>query len=101
MPTRTYTYYDADNNVLKSPLDMQGWQWKIKMPGVAPVRCRGHKGLPYVAAHNAAGQLVPAVRVVAYKNQNPSKHVCGARCRNATGANCECSCNGEYHGIDA
>lgn len=26
------------------------------------------------------------------------KHVCGARCVNATGPNCDCQCGGENHG---
>jgi hypothetical protein len=25
-------------------------------------------------------------------------HKCGAKCRNATGPSCECSCKGEHHG---
>ena len=101
MQARTYTYYDAANNVVKAPVDMQGWQWAEKMKGVEPVRCRGHQGLPYVACTNSDGDRVSAVRVVAYKNRNPSKHECGAKCRNATGPNCECSCGGEHHGADA
>lgn len=27
-----------------------------------------------------------------------SKHVCGARCTNATGPNCDCRCKGQNHG---
>lgn len=101
MATRTYTYYDANNNPLQAPRDMQGWQWAKEMPEAEPVKCRAHSGLPYVAGYTAEGERVAAVRVVAYKNQNPSKHVCGARCRTAKGGNCECECGGEYHGVDA
>lgn len=42
---------------------------------------------------------VKADRKIEYKS-NPSKHVCDARCMNATGRTmqCECSCGGKNHG---
>ncbi|MEX2739955.1 hypothetical protein AB3480_00650 [Rhizobium mongolense] len=45
------------------------------------------------------GELVPATRMIEFKS-NPSKHVCDARCMNATGKimKCECSCGGKNHG---
>ncbi len=45
------------------------------------------------------GPVLPVERVVTYKS-NPSKHVCDARCMNATGRimKCECSCGGKNHG---
>lgn len=41
-------------------------------------------------------------RTVEYKS-NPSKHVCDARCMNATGRTmkCECACGGKNHGRGA
>lgn len=41
----------------------------------------------------------PVTRTVEYKS-NPSKHICDARCVNATGRvmKCECSCGGKNHG---
>jgi len=45
------------------------------------------------------GQLAPATRVIFYKLR-PSLHRCDARCMNARGHNCECSCGGANHGID-
>lgn len=44
----------------------------------------------------------PVERIIIYKS-NPSKHVCDARCVNATGRtmNCECSCGGKNHGRGA
>lgn len=41
----------------------------------------------------------PVERRIEYKS-NPSKHVCDARCLNATGRimKCECSCGGKNHG---
>jgi hypothetical protein len=43
--------------------------------------------------------LRPVTRVINYKS-NPSKHICDARCMNATGRTmqCECSCGGKNHG---
>jgi hypothetical protein len=43
---------------------------------------------------------VPVTRMVEYKS-NPSKHVCGPKCRSAKGHQCECECGGQYHGINA
>jgi hypothetical protein len=46
------------------------------------------------------GPVMPVERIVTYKS-NPSKHVCDARCMNASGRtmNCECSCGGKNHGL--
>ena len=48
------------------------------------------------------GTRVKAQRVIWYKNF-ASKHVCDARCINATGRimKCECSCGGKNHGRGA
>lgn len=45
---------------------------------------------------------VSADRVIEYKSR-PSRHVCDARCLNATGRimKCECSCGGKNHGLGA
>jgi len=45
------------------------------------------------------GELLTATRMIEFK-KNPSKHVCDARCLNATGLvmKCECSCGGKNHG---
>jgi len=34
------------------------------------------------------------------KGFHSDKHKCGARCLNAIGPNCECSCSGENHGLN-
>lgn len=44
--------------------------------------------------------ILPITRVIQYKKK-PSLHKCDARCMNATGHNCECSCGGANHGINA
>ncbi len=45
------------------------------------------------------GKRVMADRVIFYKLR-PSLHKCDARCTNAKGHNCECSCGGANHGIN-
>lgn len=47
----------------------------------------------------ACGERHTAERKIDYK-RNPSKHVCDARCMNASGKimRCECSCGGLNHG---
>lgn len=51
------------------------------------------------AGHPAEGPdaVMPVTRKIFYKS-NPSLHKCDARCLNATGHNCECSCGGKNHG---
>lgn len=44
--------------------------------------------------------LLPVTRTIEYKSR-PSMHKCDARCQNSTGHVCECSCGGQYHGINA
>jgi len=46
---------------------------------------------------NAAGEAMPVTRKIEFK-KNPSLHKCDARCRNAKGCQCECSCGGKFHG---
>lgn len=43
------------------------------------------------------GSKLHAERVIERK-RNPSNHKCDARCLNATGFLCECSCGGKNHG---
>ena len=53
-----------------------------------------------LAGYNPQGTQLPVTRRIAYK-LNGTKHVCDARCRQAKGHNCECSCGGKFHGIGA
>ncbi len=59
------------------------------------------KGSGYIYGFAKDGSRRSVHRIVAFKTQNPSLHKCGAKCRNAKGHNCECSCKGEFHGIDS
>ena len=45
------------------------------------------------------GVTVPLDRWVDYRVDKPSLHKCDARCMNAKGHNCECSCGGKNHGL--
>lgn len=73
--------------------------------GLEPLANVWHDGSPYTSAKhftglNANGARVPADRVIEFK-RNPSLHKCDARCQNAKGFKCECSCRGRYHGVGA
>jgi hypothetical protein len=57
--------------------------------GTLPVWCEVTKGW--------IREYYPVTRTIEYK-KNPSKHKCDARCTNAKGFKCECSCNGKNHG---
>lgn len=48
------------------------------------------------------GPVLPVERIITFKS-NPSKHVCDARCINASGRTmqCECACGGKNHGHGA
>jgi hypothetical protein len=61
-----------------------------------------HDGSIYTSAKHftgltADGRRVQVERAITRKS-NPSNHKCDARCLNATGFNCECSCGGKNHG---
>ena len=53
----------------------------------------GIVGLPKDGPH----AFFPVTRTINYKDR-PSLHKCDARCLNAKGHNCECSCGGVNHG---
>ena len=44
--------------------------------------------------------FLPVTRIV-YHDENGSGHKCDSRCRCAKGRDCECSCGGEFHGVDS
>jgi hypothetical protein len=61
-----------------------------------------HDGSIYSTARHFTGLTAEGVRVqverAIERKSNPSNHKCGARCMNATGFQCECSCGGKNHG---
>jgi hypothetical protein len=58
-----------------------------------------YDGFSRMVGHPTEGPdaWMPVTRRIEYKS-NPSLHKCDARCLNATGHNCECSCGGKNHG---
>lgn len=99
MASRTYTYYDADHNALSYGGAMSPASYFEKSTGLLPGRFI--KGSGYVYGFRSDGSKAAVSRVVAFKNHNPSLHECSAKCRSAHGPNCECSCKGEFHGVNA
>jgi len=84
----SYPYYESD---------------RAKFPSVAidPDNMpRLYKHGQYPVGTNAKGEKVIADRIIFYKKR-PSKHKCDARCMNAKGTSCECSCGGANHGAGA
>ena len=98
MAARTHTLYDADNNPLSYGGAMTPASYFEASTGLAAGKFV--KGSGYLYGYRNDGTKASVARVVAFKNHNPSLHKCGARCRNATGPNCECSCKGEFHGVN-
>jgi hypothetical protein len=101
-------YFNGETE-LKNVTDMPNAEFAKRFPGVKGRRSDGYSmwvGRPdHLTERFIPGEgwdrsdLLPVERVVSYKS-NPSKHVCDARCMNATGRtmNCECSCGGKNHG---
>jgi hypothetical protein len=60
-----------------------------------------HNGSTSTKAHTFFGYIdgekVTVSRAIERKSF-PSNHVCDARCQNAKGFKCECSCGGKNHG---
>ncbi len=98
MAARTTTLYDTDNNVLNYGGCMSPASYFETSTGLTAGPFI--KGSGYMYGFRPDGTQAAVHRVVAFQNHNPSLHKCGARCRNAKGPNCECSCRGEFHGID-
>lgn len=65
-----------------------------RFPGVKGLKSDGYSRM---TIRDSEGNLTPVTRMILRKS-NPSNHKCDARCRNAKGHSCECSCGGKYHG---
>lgn len=71
-------------------------QFARAFPGIKGVKYDGYTKMVGYATVDGQASL-PITRVI-YRKANPSNHKCDARCRNAKGHNCECSCGGKFHG---
>lgn len=101
-------YFNGENE-LTALQPMKNAEFAARFPGVKGKKYDGYSmfvGRPVnVEPKFIQGEgwdrstLVAVERVIEYKS-NPSKHICDARCVNATGKimKCECSCGGKNHG---
>ena len=94
------TQYYCDDVELKSAYPLKTARF-IAIGGV-PSRHNRYDGYNRLVGHPAVGgdACMPVTRKIYYK-RNPSLHKCDARCMNARGHDCECSCGGANHGIGA
>ena len=91
------TLYFSGNIELKDmPIPLSNERFAALFPGVIGLRYDSFRKL----AGRHEGKLMPITRII-YRKANPSNHKCGARCRSATGPNCECACGGRDHGTTA
>lgn len=65
-------------------------------PGIKGIR---NDSFTKRVGRTADKSIVPLTRIIEYKTR-PSLHQCDARCLNATGRLCECSCGGKNHGMN-
>ena len=89
-------YFNGDellSGVFSAPKD------RFILAGGIPSK-HNRDGQSFWMGYPLVGNPVPVTRKIEYKS-NPSKHVCGAKCRQATGHVCECECGGKFHGIQA
>jgi len=95
--------YFSGTTEIFSITSMDNKQFSASFPGV---RGRKYDGYSMLVGFDAEADISdrmrrigakPVTRVI-YRKSNPSNHKCDARCRNAKGHNCECSCGGQFHG---
>ena len=98
---REVQYYDNNNNKVNYVSCASYLPERYESRLTDSSEAKNIKGYGYVYGMDDNGNYVRVNRVVEYKVKNPSKHVCGARCRGAKCHNCECECGGLYHGADA
>ena len=101
MATGKTIYFAADGTELTYACGLENKKFAALFPGVQGKWYDSfHKWVGYAAGARwtASGEgSKPVARVIFFK-KNPSLHKCDARCLNATGHNCECSCGGKNHG---
>lgn len=92
-----WRYFDGAGDELRG---LQTMDKKVFADKFGDVPVRKSDGWSVFVARNRAGELRPVVRSIRFK-RNPSLHKCDARCMNAKGHDCECSCGGKNHGARA
>ena len=88
--------YFSDDQEVKNIHVIKNDDFSARFPGVKGVKNDGYSKF---VAHPLEGPyaVLPVTRIIIFK-KNPSLHKCDARCQNAKGRNCECSCGGKFHG---
>lgn len=89
----TVKYFSGTSEVTFAG-SMRNAQFAAMFPGATAKR---YDGFSRYVGKDELGNLLPINRVI-FRKSSPSNHKCDARCRNAKGGNCECSCGGKYHG---
>jgi hypothetical protein len=90
-----FSDYNGETIELAWTESMRNKDFEALFPGV--------KGLRYDSFSKRVGKVgpgapyLPLTRAIEFK-KNPSLHKCDARCMNAQGNKCECSCQGRNHG---
>jgi len=103
MATASVTYYNGETKLYPVTSRLRK-EVEARFPGTKFVKYDGYSvmiGWPEnVDSFRNRDAWLPATRRIEFKT-NPSLHKCDARCQNAKGHVCECSCGGKYHGINA
>jgi hypothetical protein len=93
----TFRYFadlDGTQTELTPWGSLRNADFAAKFPGVKGKKCDSFSRW---IGKDSNGVVLPITRSIQRKN-NPSMHKCDARCLNATGFLCECSCGGKNHG---
>lgn len=92
MATVRYFFQDTE---LQHPHGMPNKQFEAMF---GQVRCRRYDSFSRMVGYVVGTREIrPVERTIEFKS-NPSLHQCDARCMNARGKSCECSCGGKNHG---
>lgn len=87
-------YFCNDMLLTDGVREIANSQFSVLFPNVKGVKFDGYHKL----AGYHLGHLLPVTRRV-YFNSNGTRHKCSAKCLNAKGHECECSCEGKNHGL--
>lgn len=97
-------YFNAGGIELLHPYGLDNREFDRLFPGTQGRRYDSfHKWVGYppgttdFRGSNTGVGTLPVARIIEFK-RNPSLHKCSAKCQNATGKVCECSCHGKNHG---
>ena len=90
--TTTY-YHGTDELVSVYPVRKS----VFKEIGGIPSKHNYVDGYDRLIGKAADGRTLPVTRKI-YFRANPSLHKCNAKCRGATGHDCQCECRGKFHG---